>query len=394
MKRYRSAALLAPVVLAIVGLASPVTAGEQAPLEGKFKGDVTVTPLTPPFVSVDVEATGKATLLGKFTLDIPHVVNRATRTAISSYVFTAANGDKLTADFTGTATNAASLLSQLVLDKPNRAEHQRDLAASYGLLGLIYFDEDHLDKADAAYLKALAIQEKLVEASPTAAEHQFALARTYSALGLINQRADRPEDAANRSQQAQNVLSQLVQNYPLVAEYQSLLASTQLNLGQVFLMSGVTEKAEIALKDARSLYGKLVQGQKDVPAEYLQSLARSNTLIGVVYKDGNQVEKAEAAQQEALEIFQKVAQEHPANARGFPEASCRSGSECEGLNPTTAKQKRSVRRRRQADPSPAQPSPGAQSARRCDGPFIVPQTASAKGRLPLPWTWAWLPSNL
>ena len=108
MKRYRSAALLAPVVLAIVGLASPVTAGEQAPLEGKFKGDVTVTPLTPPFVSVDVEATGKATLLGKFTLDIPHVVNRATRTAIGSYVFTAANGDKLTADFTGTAAPTAT----------------------------------------------------------------------------------------------------------------------------------------------------------------------------------------------------------------------------------------------------------------------------------------------
>jgi hypothetical protein len=57
---------------------------------------------------VDVEATGKATLLGKFTLDIPHVVNRATRTAIGSYVFTAANGDKLTADFTGTAAPTAT----------------------------------------------------------------------------------------------------------------------------------------------------------------------------------------------------------------------------------------------------------------------------------------------
>src|SRR5439155_19540902 len=43
------------------------------------------------------------TQLGKFTLDIPHVVNRTDRSAIGSYEFTAANGDTLTADFTGQA---------------------------------------------------------------------------------------------------------------------------------------------------------------------------------------------------------------------------------------------------------------------------------------------------
>src|SRR5581483_509054 len=56
------------------------------------------------FDSVLVEATGHATHLGQFTLDIPHVVNRATRTAIGSYEFTAANGDMVYADFTGQAT--------------------------------------------------------------------------------------------------------------------------------------------------------------------------------------------------------------------------------------------------------------------------------------------------
>jgi hypothetical protein len=104
MKRYSSAASLALALLAVVGLAGPVPAGDQVPFKGSFEGDVTVTPLTPPFVMVDVEATGEATHLGTFTLDIPHVVNRATRTAAGSYEFTAANGDKVYAEFTGLAS--------------------------------------------------------------------------------------------------------------------------------------------------------------------------------------------------------------------------------------------------------------------------------------------------
>jgi len=82
-------------------------AGEQVPFKGSLEGDVTVTRLAPPLVMMDVEAAGNATHLGKFTLDIPHVVNRATWTAIGSYEFTAANGDKVYAEFTGTATPTA-----------------------------------------------------------------------------------------------------------------------------------------------------------------------------------------------------------------------------------------------------------------------------------------------
>ena len=53
---------------------------------------------------VDVEATGVATRLGRFTLDVPHVVNPATSQAAGLYKFVAANGDRLTAQFTGQGT--------------------------------------------------------------------------------------------------------------------------------------------------------------------------------------------------------------------------------------------------------------------------------------------------
>src|SRR5437879_13232737 len=102
MMRHSFAAGLA-LAVAVLGLAGPVAAGEHVRFKGRLEGDVTVTPLAPPFSSVLIEATGKANHLGKFTLDIPHVVNAANGTAIGSYEFTAANGDTLTADFTGHA---------------------------------------------------------------------------------------------------------------------------------------------------------------------------------------------------------------------------------------------------------------------------------------------------
>jgi hypothetical protein len=107
MNRYSSAASLALAVLVVLGLAGPAPAGEQVPFRGSFEGDVTVTPLAPPFLWADVEATGTATHLGQFTLDIPHLVNRSNGTAVGSYEFTAANGDTLTADFTGSAVPIA-----------------------------------------------------------------------------------------------------------------------------------------------------------------------------------------------------------------------------------------------------------------------------------------------
>ena len=106
MKRHSSAASLALAVLAVLGLAGPVAAGEQVPFKGSFEGvvTVTVTPGSPPIASANVNATGVATHLGQFTLAIPHsVIFTPTfpRTSSGFYNFVAANGDTLSASFTG-----------------------------------------------------------------------------------------------------------------------------------------------------------------------------------------------------------------------------------------------------------------------------------------------------
>ncbi len=95
--------LLAVLALAVT-LATPVAAADEVAFKGRLTGTVMVTPLDPPIASVVIEATGNATQLGRFTLEVPHLVNQATRTGMGSYIFTAANGDMLMADFTGQAT--------------------------------------------------------------------------------------------------------------------------------------------------------------------------------------------------------------------------------------------------------------------------------------------------
>lgn len=86
-----------------LGLRATSQSSESVPFKGSFQGSQTLTPLTPPFGTVDGSATGTATHLGEFTVAFPHTVNFVTRTGVGTYTFTAANGDTLTGDFTGQA---------------------------------------------------------------------------------------------------------------------------------------------------------------------------------------------------------------------------------------------------------------------------------------------------
>jgi hypothetical protein len=76
----------------------------SVPFKGNFEGSQTLTPGTPPFGTVNGSATGTGTHLGEFAVTFPHTVNFATRTGVGTYTFTAANGDTVTASFTGAAT--------------------------------------------------------------------------------------------------------------------------------------------------------------------------------------------------------------------------------------------------------------------------------------------------
>ena len=100
----RALAVVAALFAFAVTFVGASSAGEQTTFKGSLGGTVTVTPVNPPIASVLIEATGNATKLGRFTVEVPHVVNQAVRVGAGSYIFTAANGDTLTASFTGVGT--------------------------------------------------------------------------------------------------------------------------------------------------------------------------------------------------------------------------------------------------------------------------------------------------
>ena len=100
----RTAATATGLVLTLaLAIAAPAAARELVPFRGEMSGTATITPISPPIVSVLLETSGHANQLGSFTLVAPHTVNQATLTASGTYTFTAADGSTLTATLSGTA---------------------------------------------------------------------------------------------------------------------------------------------------------------------------------------------------------------------------------------------------------------------------------------------------
>lgn len=98
-----AASALALTAVLVLRIAGTVAAGDQVPFKGSLAGTVTITPISPPVVSVLIEGTGNATHLGRYTLEFTAVVNQATRTQAgpATIVITSANGDRITAEGSG-----------------------------------------------------------------------------------------------------------------------------------------------------------------------------------------------------------------------------------------------------------------------------------------------------
>jgi hypothetical protein len=72
------------------------------PFKGRLDGVFSLTFPSPGILAVTGKGGGNATQLGQFTFDYNELVDLSTSTGVGTYVFTAANGDMLTADWTGT----------------------------------------------------------------------------------------------------------------------------------------------------------------------------------------------------------------------------------------------------------------------------------------------------
>jgi hypothetical protein len=88
------------VVTVIVGFVLPASAGDQLPFKGRVDAVVTGATPAPDGLHLTVVGTGEATHLGRFAR-YERVVLHADRTFAGTLVFTAANGDRLSAKVAG-----------------------------------------------------------------------------------------------------------------------------------------------------------------------------------------------------------------------------------------------------------------------------------------------------
>lgn len=97
-----------PSALSSAGVLLEPSAGTTAtrapanvPFKGRLEGAFTLVFPDPVTLLVTGEGTGNATQLGQFTFKYDERVDLSTGTGVGTYEFTAANGDTLTADWTG-----------------------------------------------------------------------------------------------------------------------------------------------------------------------------------------------------------------------------------------------------------------------------------------------------
>ena len=76
-------------------------AGAATPFKGTLEGAYTLAFPSPLILLVQGTGTGNATQLGQFTFDYDEIVDLSTGAGTGTYEFTAANGDTLSADWTG-----------------------------------------------------------------------------------------------------------------------------------------------------------------------------------------------------------------------------------------------------------------------------------------------------
>src|SRR4051794_38104795 len=104
MRPFVTPSRFALAALAALAAAMPAPADDQVPFKGAWAGrTISAAPLPedPLVIAVVSSGTGEATHLGRYTMTSPHLSYLLTGFAEGEQQFTAANGDTLTAHFSG-----------------------------------------------------------------------------------------------------------------------------------------------------------------------------------------------------------------------------------------------------------------------------------------------------
>jgi tetratricopeptide (TPR) repeat protein len=204
------------------------------------------------------------------------------------------------------------ILEQLSQEAPGEAAPRDALARGQARLGDVARRLRRTDQAEAAYARAVALQEELVrKSSPgrlqTAYRHRLALG--YHRLGVLYADTRRFGKATRAFRQALSVRDQ-VPTPQRDASFQESHAWTLIELARLYPPPRRYREGEILYRRAIALFRALVRAHPDQP-DYQLGLARGQADLGYWYFRARRFPDAEAACGQAVEAYGMLVRAHP-----------------------------------------------------------------------------------
>jgi serine/threonine protein kinase/Tfp pilus assembly protein PilF len=209
---------------------------------------------------------------------------------------------------------AEALFKQMAAERPADGRHLAEVAVCQNNIGWLLSQMGKTAEARAAYLDAIATQERLVaeHAAKNGDDARFRndLALTYGNLGLLEQQTGDTAKAAQAFGQSLRIQEDLVRRYSDDTSYQSGLAVGYNNLAYALSQS----KGE----DAQRCYQAAIEIQKKLASEhprelgYARNLALSYNNLGALEAHLGQRDASKAAYREAIATQEQLVRKAPA----------------------------------------------------------------------------------
>jgi len=202
------------------------------------------------------------------------------------------------------------MVEQSNRDNPADSKYQEELARLYSRLGLLYFEINQPERAEATYLKANDLLEALARAEPANTEHQGDLAENHANLAVIYASMGRNEQTEKAHGKATDLFTQLIQRYPSDPTLKNALAAIHNNLALKYQKTKQFEKAEQGYKKGLQIRIQLIGDYPDIPL-FQSDLAVLYINLGGMYNDSGRKDQAKEAYETARGLLEKLVEGDP-----------------------------------------------------------------------------------
>jgi serine/threonine protein kinase/tetratricopeptide (TPR) repeat protein len=207
-----------------------------------------------------------------FRAELAHALNTIATYHGSSYkTDTKAEGVKIAQRAEAAYLGAVALWKQLTDEEPNDPARRNDLAGGYTNLAILYANLQDLSKSGDYLDKAMTLRRELAERYPHNLDYQENLAAVYNTLGSYYRELNRSDEAEKAFRHAATLREKLAQGNCQAVQFQQGLGKTYFNLGNLYYLQvqsaagsvrdGQLAKSKDAYRRALDIYKRLHDDQ-------------------------------------------------------------------------------------------------------------------------------------